>query len=60
MIARLTRRTALSMALTVAAVPAMATENVRAVVIDGYPAGALWVKEYTNFFNPEVDKRLAE
>ncbi len=48
------------MALTVAAVPAMATENVRAVVIDGYPAGALWVKEFTNFFIPEVDKRLAE
>lgn len=60
MIARLTRRTALTMALTVAAVPAMAAETVKAVVIDGYPAGALWVKEFTNFFIPEVDKRLAE
>ena len=47
------------MALTVAAVPAMAAETVKAVVIDGYPAGALWVKEFTNFFIPEVDKRLA-
>ncbi len=60
MIANLTRRTALAMALTVAAVPAMAGETVKAVVIDGYPAGALWVKEFTNFFIPEVDKRLAK
>ena len=60
MIARLTRRTALAMTLTVAAAPAMAAETVKAVVIDGYPAGALWVKEFTNFFIPEVDKRLAE
>ena len=60
MIAKLTRRTALTMALTVAAVPAMAAETVKAVVIDGYPAGALWVKEFTNFFIPEVDRRLAE
>ena len=60
MIARLTRRTALTMALTVAAAPAMAAETVKAVVIDGYPAGALWVKEFTNFFIPEVDRRLAE
>ena len=60
MIAKLTRRTALTMALTVAAVPAMAAETVKAVVIDGYPAGALWVKEFTNFFIPEVDKRLAK
>lgn len=60
MIARLTRRTALTMALAVAAVPTMAAETVKAVVIDGYPAGALWVKEFTNFFIPEVDRRLAE
>ena len=60
MIAKLTRRTALAMALSVAAVPAMAAETVKAVVIDGYPAAALWVKEFTNFFIPEVDKRLAK
>ena len=42
------------------AVPAMAAETVNAVVIDGYPARALWVQEFTNFFIPEVDKRLAE
>ena len=40
--------------------PVFATETIKAVVIDGYPARALWVKEFTNFFIPEVDKRLAE
>jgi len=40
--------------------PASATETIKAVVIDGYPARALWVQEFTNFFIPEVDKRLAE
>ncbi len=42
------------------AVPAMAQESINAVVIDGYPARALWVQEFTNFFIPEVDRRLAE
>ncbi|MEO1364337.1 MAG: C4-dicarboxylate TRAP transporter substrate-binding protein [Pseudomonadota bacterium] len=45
---------------TMLALPAVAQESLRAVVIDGYPARALWVKEFTNFFIPEVDKRLAE
>lgn len=40
--------------------PAFSAETIKAVVIDGYPARALWVKEFTNFFIPEVDKRLAE
>ena len=60
MIGKLTRRTAMALALSVAAAPAMATETIKAVVIDGYPARALWVKEFTDFFIPEVDKRLAE
>ncbi|WP_170437018.1 C4-dicarboxylate TRAP transporter substrate-binding protein [Ruegeria arenilitoris] len=42
------------------AMPAKAEETISAVVIDGYPDRALWVKEFTNFFIPEVDKRLAE
>lgn len=42
------------------AIPAAATETIKAVVIDGYPARALWVKEFTNFFIPEVDARLAK
>jgi len=61
MIANLTRRGALAVTLAgVLAVPALATETIRAVVIDGYPARAMWVKEFSNFFIPEVDKRLAE
>ncbi|MGV6802926.1 MAG: C4-dicarboxylate TRAP transporter substrate-binding protein [Ruegeria sp.] len=45
---------------TALAIPAAAEETINAVVIDGYPDRALWVKEFTNFFIPEVDKRLAE
>lgn len=44
----------------VAALPAHSAETIKAVVIDGYPAKAMWVREFTNFFIPEVDKRLAE
>ena len=42
------------------ALPAAAQESISAVVIDGYPDRALWVKEFTNFFITEVDRRLAE
>lgn len=45
---------------SVMALPAATEETISAVVIDGYPDRALWVKEFTNFFIPEVDKRLAE
>ncbi|MEP5152993.1 C4-dicarboxylate TRAP transporter substrate-binding protein [Planktotalea sp.] len=56
-----TRRSLMGAALaTMAAMPAVAQEKISAVVIDGYPARALWVKEFTNFFIPEVDRRLAE
>ena len=41
------------------ATPVLAQETIKAVVIDGYPARALWVKEFSSFFIPEVDKRLA-
>lgn len=52
---------ALSLATTcITANTAFATEVIKANVIDGYPARALWVKEFTGFFIPEVDKRLAE
>ena len=60
MIGKLTRRSAMVLALGFAAAPAMSAETIKAVVIDGYPARALWVKEFTDFFIPEVDKRLAE
>jgi len=45
---------------TMTAIPVAAQETISAVVIDGYPDRALWVKEFTNFFIPEVDRRLAE
>ena len=61
MFGKMTRRGALALALLSAtSLPVSATETIKAVVIDGYPARALWVKEFTNFFIPEVDKRLAE
>ncbi len=44
---------------TMTALPVAAQETVSAVVIDGYPDRALWVKEFTNFFIPQVDSRLA-
>lgn len=44
----------------VSAPAAIAQETINAVVIDGYPARALWVQEFTNFFIPEVDRHLAE
>ncbi|WP_299933827.1 C4-dicarboxylate TRAP transporter substrate-binding protein [uncultured Pelagimonas sp.] len=55
-----TKGLALGAMLACTAIPAIAQEKISAVVIDGYPARALWVKEFTNFFIPEVDKRLAE
>lgn len=55
-----TKRLVLGAALTaMTAIPSYAAETIKAVVIDGYPARALWVKEFSAFFIPEVDKRLA-
>ena len=49
----LTKQTLWGAALaTLMALPAIAQESVSAVVIDGYPARALWVKEFSNFFIP--------
>lgn len=56
-----TRRTLMGTAIAaMTAIPVAAQETISAVVIDGYPDRALWVKEFTNFFIPEVDRRLAE
>jgi len=61
MIGKLTRRTFMGAILAGAvSLPAVSQETIKAVVIDGYPARALWVKEFSNFFIPEVDKRLAK
>ena len=40
--------------------PAFSAQTIKAVVIDGYPARALWVQEFSNYFIPEVNKRLAK
>jgi TRAP-type C4-dicarboxylate transport system substrate-binding protein len=55
-----TRRSALGLAVAcLTALPAGAQEPIKVTAIDGYPARALWVKEFSDFFIPEVDKRLA-
>lgn len=48
-----------AMMVGLTAMPVFSQETIKAVVIDGYPARALWVAEFTNFFIPEVDKILA-
>ena len=60
MLKTITKSAVIGLALCTTAMPAIAAEKIKAVVIDGYPARALWVQEFTNFFIPEVDKRLAE
>jgi len=40
--------------------PAQAQQTINLTAIDGYPPRALWVKEFINFYIPEVDKRLAK
>ncbi|MBU2935427.1 MULTISPECIES: C4-dicarboxylate TRAP transporter substrate-binding protein [Pacificibacter] len=46
--------------VTMTALPVAAQEKISAVVIDGYPDRSLWVREFSDFFIPEVDRRLAE
>ena len=44
---------------SMASLPAMATQTIKTVVIDGYPAKAMWVNEFSKYFIPNVNKRLA-
>ncbi len=69
MMHRIARRTVLEMgaalgcagmAASTGAAPALASGTIRVTAIDGYPARAMWVREFSNFFIPEVDRRLAE
>ncbi len=39
---------------------ANATETIELTAIDGYPPKALWVKEFIDFYIPEIDKQLAK
>jgi len=58
------RRTTLNavagVALAAACLPAIAQTTINLTAIDGYPPRALWIKEFINFYIPEVDKRLAK
>ena len=36
-----------------------ATETINMIAIDGYPARAMWVKEFSGFFIPRVNEELA-
>jgi len=38
---------------------ASAQQVINLTALDGYPVRAMWVKEFAEFFIPEVDKRLA-
>jgi C4-dicarboxylate-binding protein DctP len=38
---------------------AFAAQTINLTAIDGYPPKSLWVKEFINFFMPEIDRRLA-
>jgi C4-dicarboxylate-binding protein DctP len=50
----------LASAIAMLSAPALATETINLTAIDGYPPKSLWVKEFINFFMPEIDKRLAK
>ncbi len=39
---------------------AHAQTTISLTVIDGYPPKSLWIKEFVDFYIPEVDKRLAK
>jgi len=53
---------ALFAGLTITLLPAVASgqEIIRLTAIDGYPPKALWVKILSNYYLPEVNRRLAK
>jgi len=51
---------AMAATLTFSAAPVSAQTTINVTAIDGYPPRALWVKEFINFYIPEVNKRLAK
>jgi TRAP-type C4-dicarboxylate transport system substrate-binding protein len=56
---RIPRALAIGVALAALPVAASAQQAISLTAIDGYPPRALWVKEFIEFYIPEVDKRLA-
>ncbi len=63
---RATRRSLLALAVSAAAFGAVApssaqaTETINMIAIDGYPARAMWVKEFSGFFIPRVNEELGK
>ncbi len=51
---------AAGLAIFVQAQSASAIETIKLVAIDGYPARSMWVREFSNFFIPQVDAELAK
>ncbi len=47
------------MASVAFAAPSSAAEKIKLAAIDGYSPKSLWVKEFIDFYIPEIDKRLA-
>jgi C4-dicarboxylate-binding protein DctP len=56
----LLRRLCVALALSGFPFAASAQQVIKLTAMDGYPERALWVKEFINFYMPEVDKRLAK
>ncbi|MEG9863073.1 MAG: C4-dicarboxylate TRAP transporter substrate-binding protein [Parvularculales bacterium] len=49
---------AVLMAAVFSGMPAMSMETIKMIAIDGYPARAMWVKEFSGFFIPRVNEEL--
>ena len=60
---KMTRRSlgaaAVSLVGLCATMPVQAAETINMIAIDGYPARAMWVKEFSGFFIPRVNEELA-
>ena len=52
----------LAVGISATVLPAIghATETIKLIAIDGYPARAMWVKEFSGFFIPRVNEELAK
>lgn len=46
-------------AIGLTGIPAFAQEQINMVAIDGYPARAMWVREFSEFFIPRMNEVLA-
>jgi TRAP-type C4-dicarboxylate transport system substrate-binding protein len=58
-IVRMARTLAAGIAIASFPFAVIAQQTISLTAIDGYPPRALWVKEFIEFYIPEVDRRLA-